>query len=1023
MAKRWMTWALITILAVCLTAIALRPAAAFDLRPSPSFQADIERARASGAWQLALGRAQRLLQNRRSDPRTKPYALKDAQLQVATIQDALRLTEAQRRELTASFQLDPIIRRAVDDRLATAESLATLQREIRARLLGPEHHETAAALGLLANAHLDRPAWAEPLLREALRIDTQVFGSRSPAVAHRTLDLGRMYEISGDREQAGRYYGETYRLYRALGCEEDSTYSEAMFAYAIYKEIEGDMLAGEAYLREAVRSARKHRGLGSQRTQLMMRFLAVVLVDQAMYIEAEDLYRLILRLHREQYGPDHELVLGDLRLLTHLYRYQGRYLEAETLARDVFALAHRLFAAPDRRVLEADLLMGVVLRERGLLEESARFFDQVLARAPAVYGPAHPAFAGLLWEHGLLLQERGDWAAALAEFDRATQMLRDSGGNLIGPYYLCMLASLGTAQLALHQAEAAAPILEEAVVGYETHVAGMAGGYQRISTSLLSPYPAFALTNLELGRTEEAWAAMEKGHGRMLGDLLELEDQEPGSIDPCRRSVQDSLSQRILDIKTWIGMIEQLPPSQDKGGTRRIDAARDSLFAAQTARRLLQADAERPKTPEEASRRVTLADVQGTLDPRTALVGWLEVEIRTGERVRWVYVIRDRGGVSWERLPRLLSVGPPPGSSEAAAYRDMLARAPDPLRPDQDPAFADDLWRDWLSPIDHALQGVEELIVIPSAGLLGIPIEVIRDESGEILGDRFAISYVSSATNHVLLRRRAGKGEPPAASLLIGDPLLGGSSRHAGSPAASSAPPRLELLRGALRGDRKAIESLPALPASRRELSSVAALYPPATILVGEGASERSIFEMAQHGSLDQFGLIHLATHAIVDEEDPEGSALVLTLPAAPNLESETLPDRHLFDGLLRVEEIYHAWKLRADLVTLSACETALGRKLGDEGYLGFAHAFLRAGARSLILSLWKVDDEATALLMERFYENRAGARGRSPMNKSEALRDAKRWLRSYRTPDGRRPYEHPYYWASFILFGDSGTS
>jgi CHAT domain-containing protein len=141
---------------------------------------------------------------------------------------------------------------------------------------------------------------------------------------------------------------------------------------------------------------------------------------------------------------------------------------------------------------------------------------------------------------------------------------------------------------------------------------------------------------------------------------------------------------------------------------------------------------------------------------------------------------------------------------------------------------------------------------------------------------------------------------------------------------------------------------------------------------------------------------------------------------------------------------------LKAELVTLSACETALGRESGGEGFVGFTQALLMSGTRSVCVSLWKVDDRSTALLMRRFYANLLAARpGLSqPLPKAEALAQAKTWLRSLDVDEagselaalerGRerplakasgesvsaktarvRPYDHPYFWAAFVLVGD----
>jgi CHAT domain-containing protein len=152
-----------------------------------------------------------------------------------------------------------------------------------------------------------------------------------------------------------------------------------------------------------------------------------------------------------------------------------------------------------------------------------------------------------------------------------------------------------------------------------------------------------------------------------------------------------------------------------------------------------------------------------------------------------------------------------------------------------------------------------------------------------------------------------------------------------------------------------------------------------------------------------------------VDDDFPENSALVLSQIGLPDPLEAARSGERIYDGLLTAKEIVREWELNADLVTLSACETGLGKTVRGEGYIGFAHAFFQAGARSMLVSLWKVEDEATALLMERFYRNRAGG----AMTKAEALREAKLWLREQTDEQGNQPYAHPYYWSAFVLIGD----
>src|SRR5262249_50086098 len=158
---------------------------------------------------------------------------------------------------------------------------------------------------------------------------------------------------------------------------------------------------------------------------------------------------------------------------------------------------------------------------------------------------------------------------------------------------------------------------------------------------------------------------------------------------------------------------------------------------------------------------------------------------------------------------------------------------------------------------------------------------------------------------------------------------------------------------------------------------------------------------LARSGELGRFRVLHLATHGRIDLDHLVRSALILAhdrLPAEAEQAERARKGQKVYTGELRVGTILGEWKgkLDADLVVLSACDTGLGRPTGGHGLLGFAHALQVAGARSVVLSRWKVDDRATALLMVRFYENLLGSRKGlgKPLGRAEALEEAKRWLR-----------------------------
>ena len=150
---------------------------------------------------------------------------------------------------------------------------------------------------------------------------------------------------------------------------------------------------------------------------------------------------------------------------------------------------------------------------------------------------------------------------------------------------------------------------------------------------------------------------------------------------------------------------------------------------------------------------------------------------------------------------------------------------------------------------------------------------------------------------------------------------------------------------------------------------------------------------------LDQYRIVHFATPGLLNSQHPELSGIVLSLV---DKQGRTQ------DGFLRAHDIYNL-KLRADLVVLSACKTALGKDVKGEGIAGLTRGFMYAGAAGVVASLWDVKDDATAELMERFYRSML----RDGLRPADALRTAQvSMLKELR-------WEAPYYWAAFTLQGE----
>jgi CHAT domain-containing protein len=185
------------------------------------------------------------------------------------------------------------------------------------------------------------------------------------------------------------------------------------------------------------------------------------------------------------------------------------------------------------------------------------------------------------------------------------------------------------------------------------------------------------------------------------------------------------------------------------------------------------------------------------------------------------------------------------------------------------------------------------------------------------------------------------------------------------------------------------LEQLTPLPGAEEEARTIAGMFPEPkrTLLLGASADRATVAALAQ-----QHGILHLATHGVAYADDLLSSFVVLAEAADGG-------------GLLTARDVM-ALKLPADLVTLSACQTGLGL-VSSDGMIGLSRAFLVAGARSVLVSLWSVSDQATRLLMENFYRSYLVSD-----NKAIALQRA---MQAVRAMPG---YQQPRYWAPFVVVG-----
>jgi tetratricopeptide (TPR) repeat protein len=467
-------------------------------------------------------------------------------------------------------------------------------------------------------------------------------------------------------------------------------------------------------------------------------------------------------------------------------------------------------------------------------------------------------------------------------------------------------------------------------------------------------YDAYIHFLLEHDRGREAFVVAERGRARVFLENL------AGAREGLAGAVPDEMRRREADLLRDIsaGQIHLRDAGAGSAANPALRAAIDRDEQALAALRLRFA-IEYPSLAGLRFPRVsTVDDLQQALAPGQVFVSYF-----LGVSQSTCFVVSRR---TFEvlRLPARAEI-----DSKVAAAVAALRRPDGNPRPLLAP-----LWP--LLGFDRIrLERGQQLVIVPHGVLAYLPFETMLAPDGAYLITRVPISYEASASTAMFLRtatRAPVSGNVRLAA--IGDPVTGSGAA-----------------RSTRAFDARTVGALAPLAYAGEELRKVVdTIGGPAVVLGRDGATEAALETPAVRGAR----IVHFATHALVDEQHPERSALALTAKPPAS------------DGILQVRHIYRL-RLTADLVTLSACDTALGANIPGEGFVNLARALNAAGARTVVATLWDIDDAASVGNTVAFYR---GIRDGEPV--ADALREAK-----LRAIDAGA---HPYYWAAFIATGNA---
>jgi CHAT domain-containing protein/tetratricopeptide (TPR) repeat protein len=505
-----------------------------------------------------------------------------------------------------------------------------------------------------------------------------------------------------------------------------------------------------------------------------------------------------------------------------------------------------------------------------------------------------------------------------------------------------------------------------------------------------------------------ALAVSERARARSLLELLkesrtDIRQGVDGSLLERERSLQQRLNARAAAQVSLLN--RKHTPEQAAAAANEIAAITDEY---EEVRAQIRARSPRYAALTQPQPLGLTEIQQQALDEDTLLL-----EYALGEKRSYLWLVSQRSIDSYELPPR--------AEIEAAARRvyELGAARPKPRTP-PDPQFiaqAKALSGMLLGPAAAQL-GAKRLVVVAPGALSYLPFAALpspedkKRPAGDyepLIAKHEVVSIPSASVLSIIRHETEGRQRAAKSVAVLADPVFEASdprleSAKKGNP--SGEPParpasdaeRSELMR-AIRTmnfpDARA--GFTRLAFSRQEAESIIALTPGGTGL--KATDFNASRDLAMSRQLNQFRILHFATHGLLNSERPELSGMVFSL-----IDREGRPQ----DGFLRLHEIYNL-QLNADLIVLSACETGLGKEIKGEGLIGLTRGFMYSGAPRVVASLWNVDDLATAELMKLFYQRML----KDGLPAGAALRAAQLEL------SGQKRWASPYFWAGFVLHGE----
>lgn len=899
--------------------------------------------------------------------------------------------------------------------------------EIITNTLGKEHLDYAWTLNSLANLYLSKGEYikAESMYFESIEIRKKQLGEESPLYAESINNLAILYDEKGEYSKAEQLYLKSKKIRETTSGKASQDYIASLNNLAVLYHATGDYSKAESTYLEAKEIWAKALGTQHPQYATILNNLANFYSDTGEYEKAEPLYLEANEIWGNTFGKEHSQYAYSINGLGMLYMHKGDFVKSETF----FLEAVNIWKNNNKKHMYYAKTLGNLanLYYKKGDSKAEQMYLEVTEALSNILGNEHPDFAVSLINLASLYKKKGDFVKSESLGLKAKEIFSKSLGKKSSSYSMSLNNLAKLYQLCDRIPESVSHFIEaeeidryliQKSIAYSSEIQMLA--YMNTFKERIDYLQSFTHSYSDPSLRRAAFDNIICFNGLLLENTRSLTrsvtEADTFTRDiynrwqGCQRRLAKEYSNPIAERKLVVEL-EIEAESYEKKLIRSLP-----LFAS--SRQLPQWQDVRNHLHQGEVGLEFIHYHYFSPEPTDSTIYAALLLLPNDTAPHFIPLCEER------QLDALIFK--PNGTR--ANYLQNLYSSP---RADGLASLFQLIW----APIEKILKenGIKTVYYAPSGLLHRLNLSAIApDKTGQTLADRYHLVPVASTRQLVTDHSTASA---PTSAI-----IYGGVRYDMDSTAIARANKDLSttaqdttggLFRYAARGGERA-DNWDTLPGTKREAKYLYELLSKrginATLRLGYAATEESFKQIGQQGPSPS--LLHIGTHGFFfpDPKDTTrrrtnfgDDAPVFKISEHPLIRSglklagskyaweNKHPMGGMEDGILTAYEVSQMNLSNTQLVVLSACETGLGDIKGNEGVYGLQRAFRIAGAKNVLMSLWKVPDEATEKLMTQFYKN--WLEQKMPLR--TAFETAQKWLR------GQKGYENPYFWAGFVLIGE----